>query len=66
METWSFNGFIVRKESEGVFTLHVKGILSTYLCSPFRSKGYSKVAFNTFQTVEAARDWAVANGWGSL
>lgn len=65
MESTQFDGFIVRKEREGVFTLHVKAILSTYLCSPFRAKGYSKVAFHTYPSVEAARDWAWANRWGT-
>lgn len=62
METWTFSGFIVIQEGS-VFTLHVKAVLATFLCSPFRAKGYSKVAFRTFQSVESARDWAVANGW---
>lgn len=65
MESSQFEGFIVRKEGEGVFTLHVKAILGTFLCSPFRAKGYSKIAFRTFPSVEAARDWAWSHKWGT-
>lgn len=65
MESTQFDGFIVRKECEGVFTLHVKAVLATFLCSPFRAKGYSKIAFRTFPSVEAARDWAWSHKWGT-
>lgn len=64
MDSYQFTGFIVLKEGD-VFTLHVKAVLGTFLCSPFRAKGYSKIAFRTFPTVEAARDWAWTNGWGT-
>lgn len=65
MESSQFEGFIVRKEREGEYTLHVKAILGSFLCSPFRSKGYSKIAFRTFPSVEAARDWAWSHKWGT-
>lgn len=63
MDSYQFTGFIVLKEGD-VFTLHVKAILGTFLCSPFRAKGYSKIALRTFHTAEAARDWAWSNGYG--
>lgn len=53
--SYQFTGFIVLREGD-VFTLHVKAVLGSFLCSPFRAKGYSKIAFRTFSTVEAARD----------
>ena len=65
MNSWQFDGFIVLQEGKGIFTLHVKAILGTFLCSQFRSKGYSKIALKTFPSVEAARDWAWSNGWGT-
>ena len=62
-KSWPFVGFIVLQEG-AVFTLHVKAILATFLTSPFKDKGYSKIALRTFPSVEAARDWAWANGYG--
>lgn len=61
--SWPFVGFIVLQEG-AVFTLHVKAVLGSFLCSPFRAKGYSKIALKTFPSVESARDWAWANGYG--
>lgn len=63
MDSTQFTGFIVLQEG-AVFTLHVKAILATFLTSPFKDKGYSKIALRTFPSVESARDWAWANGYG--
>ena len=64
MDSYQFTGFIVLREGD-VFTLHVKAVLGSFLCSPFRAKGYSKIALKTFPSVESARDWAWTNGWGT-